>query len=86
MNRNKDFVFSGTMSSHIDIESPVRMAVDLKRSFLGIWIWIGCYNNVGSCIYKDVCNFGLPYGQSCPAILNNNNIPCRCPIPKVSFS
>ncbi|KAJ8982710.1 hypothetical protein NQ317_004520 [Molorchus minor] len=58
----------------------------LKKYELGIWIKVPCVNQMGSCIYKDLCIHSIPANSSCPRQFINNNIPCRCPIPKGNYT
>lgn len=43
-----------------------------------------CTDKMGSCDYNDLCSYGYPVNKECPEEFIKNNIPCRCPIPKVS--
>jgi hypothetical protein len=59
--------------------------LDLQMEFkVGVfWVKVPCRDNVGSCLYTDVCNM-LPVDKPCPNAFNSSHVPCRCPIPAVS--
>ncbi|CAF0822523.1 unnamed protein product [Brachionus calyciflorus] len=87
------FILSG--KSIRDIRGAVRSDIQIKRTVNGITLPITCYlvngNQVGSCVYPDLClllKSVLGYEQSnCPQNLIDNDIDCTCPfkIPKRSL-
>lgn len=85
INENGDLAVSGTMLTLIDIESPIKVDVNMKRKIIGMWIKVPCLRKLGSCIYNDVCFFGKSVNQPCPQNFERYNIPCRCPIPKGQY-
>ncbi|KAJ8937556.1 hypothetical protein NQ314_011791 [Rhamnusium bicolor] len=74
------------MSTSIDIKSPVKAAVKVKRETLGVWIEIPCVDKVGTCTYDDLCVHSIPANRTCPKTFTDNDVPCRCPIPKGTYT
>lgn len=78
------------------IKGNVRSDVKILRTVTGVTLPVSCYlvngNQVGSCVYNDLCgllNSVLGYNESnCPQNLIDNNINCKCPfdIPARSLS
>lgn len=56
----------------------------MEREQFGIWVTLPCVDNLGSCTYDDLCNYGYSINETCPEQFLNSNVPCRCPFPKVS--
>lgn len=99
---SSDFLISGMLNTTADLSSPLKVrtrerivevliiyfkaSVVVKKKVLFEWIRIPCENNMGSCDYADICAFGYPQDEPCPAHLVQNNIPCRCPFKAVSKS
>nr|XP_022903007.1 ganglioside GM2 activator-like [Onthophagus taurus] len=77
-------IVSGTFSTSVDLNSPIEVSIDVKRKVI-FWIEVPCVDNLGSCTYKDVCIFGIAKNKPCPPILNDNKVPCRCPIKKGTY-
>ncbi|XP_066153328.1 ganglioside GM2 activator-like isoform X2 [Euwallacea fornicatus] len=73
---------SGSLTSDLNITSPVKAALVVKMKVGSIWIEIPCVQNIGSCLLSDLCSFGLPVNQTCPEHFVRDNVPCRCPIPE----
>jgi len=69
-------------------DKNVALVVDMKKFLLGLWSSIPCTGpttptdqRLGSCTYHDPCDFMstlFPAG-SCPAIFNQQGLPCTCP-------
>ncbi|XP_005097572.1 ganglioside GM2 activator [Aplysia californica] len=74
--------FSATINETVD--APLKMQVELKKHEAFIWITIPCIENLGSCTYDDLCETLM--GATCPPEFVKNNIPCKCPFTKGSYS
>ncbi|XP_064637910.1 phospholipid-transporting ATPase VD-like [Lineus longissimus] len=66
-----------------DAKSPIKVSLTLKKKVFGVWIEIPCIDNVGSCVYEDVCDM-LPK-TPCPDPLVKYGIPCHCPFKSGSY-
>ncbi|RZB39561.1 E1 DerP2 DerF2 domain containing protein, partial [Asbolus verrucosus] len=77
---------SGSLFSQVDLVSPVKASVSIKRLILGIWIPMPCKNKLGSCTYNNLCDYGYPTNVTCPEVFLKNNVPCRCPIPMGNYT
>ncbi|XP_019872498.2 ganglioside GM2 activator [Aethina tumida] len=77
---------SGTLTSSVNLSSPISAQLVVKRDVWGVWIPVPCVDNIGSCTYLDLCKYSIPKGTDCPQELRDNNIPCRCPIPKGNYT
>ncbi|CAB3372710.1 Hypothetical predicted protein [Cloeon dipterum] len=77
-----DLVVSGKLDAYAKIEPPIKAIVKMKRRILGIWTPVPfCYNDFGSCDFDDICSYGRDY-TNCPALLDEHDVPCECPIEK----
>ncbi|XP_066250182.1 ganglioside GM2 activator-like isoform X2 [Euwallacea similis] len=76
---------SGSLTSDLNITSPVKATLVAKRKIGNIWIEIPCIANIGSCPFSDLCSFGLPANQTCPEHFVKDKVPCRCPIPEGTY-
>lgn len=61
----------------------IQATVKIEKDEFGAWIKIPCVNSIGSCTYEDLCIYSIPSDKICPENFIANNVPCRCPIPKV---
>ncbi|XP_018571623.1 ganglioside GM2 activator [Anoplophora glabripennis] len=77
---------TGTLNTSIDLVSPIKAILKVEKDELGAWIEIPCINSVGSCTYDDLCIHSIPSNESCPKSFIDNNVPCRCPIPKGNYT
>jgi ganglioside GM2 activator len=51
------------------------------------WIDVPCIDNVGSRDYEDLCaDIPFPPGEPCPEPFLSLNLPCNCPVSKVSYT
>lgn len=55
--------------------------MDLTRG--GTTVKLPCLDVFGSCTYNDVCSLLAPI-EICPPEFMESNVPCKCPINKVS--
>ncbi|KAG5899961.1 hypothetical protein JTB14_034532 [Gonioctena quinquepunctata] len=83
--QNGIILVSGTLSTSVDLQT-VKAYVKAERKAGFIWIKIPCIQNVGSCVYEDLCEFGESENDVCPNNFLENNVPCRCPIPKGTYT
>ncbi|KAJ8945078.1 hypothetical protein NQ318_005258 [Aromia moschata] len=60
--------------------------IEVKKDELGMWIKVPCVDQMGSCTYDDLCAHGVPVGNSCPRQFIDSKVPCRCPIPKGTYT
>ncbi|KAK4886484.1 hypothetical protein RN001_002755 [Aquatica leii] len=77
---------SGTAIISEDLISPIKTSVIIKKNTWFGWLKIACIDNIGSCEFEDVCSFGYPVGTECPSELDENHVPCRCPIKKGTYT
>ncbi|XP_044310549.1 ganglioside GM2 activator [Varanus komodoensis] len=63
--------------------------VTLEKRLGELWIKIPCMDDLGSCVYDDVCaklDLLVPPGQQCPEPLESVGIPCHCPFKAGSYN
>lgn len=77
---------SGTLIASRDLVAPITTEVVIKRSTWFGWFKIACVDNVGSCNFEDLCEFGYPADEGCPPDFKEYNVPCRCPIKKGNYT
>ncbi|KAJ8910291.1 hypothetical protein NQ315_014966 [Exocentrus adspersus] len=83
---NKKVIVTGTLITAIDLQSPVQAKLSVEKDELGAWIKIPCIDSLGSCTYSDLCTYSVPSNKTCPDNFINNDVPCRCPIPKGNYT
>ncbi|KAF3694259.1 Ganglioside GM2 activator Cerebroside sulfate activator protein GM2-AP [Channa argus] len=84
-----DLTASASGSTSVALISPLTLNVTLEKEVLGTWVKIPCFEDIGSCHYKDFCdilNQLIPPGQDCPEPLHSYGLPCRCPFKAGSYS
>ncbi|EEB16574.1 Ganglioside GM2 activator precursor, putative [Pediculus humanus corporis] len=70
----------GTIVTAVNLTSPIKASVNLRRNVLGLYVPLPCIKNFGSCEYPDLCVYGYTNKENCPPLLDEHDIPCRCPI------
>ncbi|KAK6631222.1 hypothetical protein RUM43_014319 [Polyplax serrata] len=70
----------GTFVTTINLTAPIKASVKLRRKFLGIYVPLPCVKEFGSCDYPDLCSYGYARREECPALFEEHDVPCRCPI------
>ncbi|CAH0769076.1 unnamed protein product [Bemisia tabaci] len=81
--REGDLIVEGKISTTMPLKSPIKIKTTMHRNILGLWIKIGCLRDYfGSCELQDVCEYGSPGSTEveCPPLLQELDLPCRCPI------
>ncbi|NWI09275.1 SAP3 protein, partial [Crypturellus soui] len=71
------------------LTSPLKAVVVAERALGELWIQLPCIDQMGSCIYDDVCAMlddVIPPGTPCPEPLLTYGIPCHCPFKAGSYS
>ncbi|KAB0799715.1 hypothetical protein PPYR_07595 [Photinus pyralis] len=76
---------SGTLIASRDLASPIKTEVVVKKSTWFGWFGVGCVDNVGSCNFEDLCEFGYQPAEGCPPDFKEYNVPCRCPLKKGNY-
>ncbi|XP_078457323.1 ganglioside GM2 activator [Lampetra fluviatilis] len=73
----------------VTLAGPIEANVTLDKELAGLWIEVPCLDQIGSCVYKDVCqllNQLTPPGQDCPEPLFSYGLPCNCPFKKGKYN
>ncbi|XP_067825627.1 ganglioside GM2 activator-like [Heptranchias perlo] len=76
-------------SSSVTIAAPLTVNLTLEKEVAGIWVKIPCVDEIGSCVYDDVCRLldeVIPPGQNCPEPLFTYGLPCHCPFKAGEYS
>ncbi|XP_078282145.1 ganglioside GM2 activator-like [Rhinoraja longicauda] len=91
-----DLQASATGSTSVILTTPLTGNLTLYKEVIGMWERIPCIDDIGSCVYNDVCellNMLIPPGQTCPEPLLTYGLPCHCPfhagkysLPKTNFN
>ncbi|CAG0917370.1 unnamed protein product [Notodromas monacha] len=69
-----------------DLSSPLELDLHMEYHLGVFWAKVPCKNNIGSCLYEDVCSLvSVPPDEPCPSGFNSSGVPCRCPIPANSY-
>jgi ganglioside GM2 activator len=89
LGQNITVIASGYLSEDVS-GSGFSVALDIYKSVFGVWVYIPCVDNVGSCTIPDICSVLKPRSD-CPVA--KWGIPCNCPfkagnyqIPSPGFS
>ncbi|KAK2848748.1 hypothetical protein Q5P01_008582 [Channa striata] len=83
-----DLTASASGSTSVVLSSPLSLNVTMEKEVLGAWVKIPCFEEMGSCHYKDFCdilNQLIPPGQDCPEPLHSYGLPCHCPFKAGSY-
>ncbi|CAG9819663.1 unnamed protein product [Phaedon cochleariae] len=83
---DKKLSITGTLNTMEDLSSPLKARVKVEKDELGFWLDIPCVQNIGSCTYEDLCEFGISMNETCPKLFTDNQVPCRCPIPQGTYT
>lgn len=67
----------------VDLDAPLTVSLKLKKKIFGVMVGIPCVDNIGSCVYDDICP--LLKNITCPPELKKYGIPCHCPIRRGSY-
>ncbi|XP_020375610.1 ganglioside GM2 activator [Rhincodon typus] len=73
----------------VNLTAPLTVNVTLHKEVAGVWVKIPCIEEIGSCVYDDVCqllNEVIPPGQDCPEPLYTYGLPCHCPFKAGKYS
>ncbi|XP_066572713.1 ganglioside GM2 activator-like [Amia ocellicauda] len=64
------------------LSGPLSIAVELKKKVLGTLLEVPCINNLGSCVYDNICEKldQIFPGDSCPSEILSMGGSCHCPI------
>ncbi|KAM6471547.1 ganglioside GM2 activator [Liasis olivaceus] len=84
-----DVTVSVSVANTIIFTAPLKADVTLEKKLGDIWIKVPCVDQLGSCIYDDLCIFldgFFPPGQTCPEPLLSYGLPCHCPFKAGSYS
>ncbi|GCC34072.1 hypothetical protein chiPu_0012545 [Chiloscyllium punctatum] len=84
-----DLQASATGFTAINLTAPLTVNVTLEKEVAGVWVKIPCVDEIGSCVYGDVCrllNLVIPPGQDCPEPLYTYGLPCHCPFKAGEYS
>ncbi|KPP71563.1 ganglioside GM2 activator-like [Scleropages formosus] len=66
----------------VELSSPLQVNLTLEKEVAGFWVKVPCLEDIGSCVYPDVCqllDMVIPPGQDCPEPLHTYGLPCHCP-------
>jgi len=77
-----------TLDSYLSrlIESPLKVEVHISRKVGFIWIDVPCIDNIGSCLYEDICTaIPFPPDAPCPEPFISLGFPCHCPFPQGAY-
>ncbi|XP_069566185.1 ganglioside GM2 activator [Brachyistius frenatus] len=80
---------SAAGSTSVQLAAPLAVNVTLEKEVGGFWVKVPCFEEMGSCHYRDACdilNQLIPPGQDCPEPLHTYGLPCRCPFKAGSYS
>ena len=67
------------------LTSPSPVHVKLMKRVVFVWIDVPCVDDVGSCIYADLCD-RWPFFYECPQSYRDHGIPCECPFTVGNYS
>ncbi|KAI4462712.1 gm2 ganglioside activator protein [Holotrichia oblita] len=76
-------IVSGVFMTTIDLYPPIKISTVMEKKIIW-WIIMPCINNMGSCTFSDICRYGTPANDTCPAVFQN--LPCRCPVKKGTYT
>ncbi|XP_053423408.1 ganglioside GM2 activator [Nycticebus coucang] len=71
------------------LSSPQKVELTVEKEVAGFWVKIPCVEEIGSCVYDDVCdmlNNLIPPGVPCPEPLHTYGLPCHCPFKEGTYS
>ncbi|XP_067868865.1 ganglioside GM2 activator-like [Heterodontus francisci] len=84
-----DLQASALGSSAVTLAAPLTVNITLHKEVAGIWVKIPCVEEIGSCVYDNVCALldeVIPPGQNCPEPLYTYGLPCHCPFKAGEYS
>ncbi|XP_078082808.1 ganglioside GM2 activator-like [Mustelus asterias] len=84
-----DLKASAAGSTTVNLAAPLKVNITLHKEVAGIWVKIPCVEDIGSCVYDDVCRLleqVIPPGQNCPEPLYTYGLPCHCPFKAGEYS
>ncbi|XP_041050437.1 ganglioside GM2 activator-like [Carcharodon carcharias] len=84
-----DLKASAAGSSAITLAAPLTANITVHKEVVGIWVKIPCVEEIGSCVYNDVCQLldeAIPPGENCPEPLYTYGLPCHCPFKAGEYS
>lgn len=82
---NPKVFVSGIFTTEVDLVTPVKAVLEIWHKVI-FWVKLPCEAGKGSCTYEDLCKYSVPENKSCPPYLDQNNVPCRCPIIKGKYT
>ncbi|XP_012934962.2 ganglioside GM2 activator, partial [Aplysia californica] len=75
---------SGNVEIKDRIDAPINVDLELYKQLFGLWVKIPCVDNLGSCVYEDICQTLKEI--ECPEQLKRLGFPCKCPITPGNFA
>ncbi|XP_038637952.1 ganglioside GM2 activator-like [Scyliorhinus canicula] len=84
-----DLKASAVGSTAINLVAPLKVNLTLNKEVAGVWVRIPCVEEIGSCVYDDVCQLldqVIPPGENCPEPLYTYGLPCHCPFKAGEYS
>lgn len=84
-----DVVVSVEGKTSVPLTSPQKVELTVEKEVAGFWVKIPCVEQLGSCIYENICDLideYIPPGESCPEPLHTYGLPCHCPFKEGTYS
>ncbi|KAL4631525.1 ganglioside GM2 activator [Arapaima gigas] len=84
-----DLTVEAAGRTSVMLRSMLRVNLTLEKEVAGFWVKVPCLDEIGSCVYPDVCqllNMVVPPGQDCPEPLHTYGLPCHCPFKAGDYS
>ncbi|XP_063226740.1 ganglioside GM2 activator-like [Bacillus rossius redtenbacheri] len=75
-----DLLVSGSMRNFVELRSPLKASVSMKRNILGLWVPVPCIKDFGSCDFEDLCSYAVSPAVQCIPLLDEHDVPCHCPV------